>query len=156
MNLSVLGPILLGAAGLVGALSAAVTGIRGLRQTGRTQGAATLLAQRVNALSELESVVTRLRDEVTRLEGLNDRDRVRHERALAEKQVELDESQARCTQQIRLVTEAMETLRAVVVDEIARAAATNAITDAAGHAAEHALRKRRVRPITPPEGITTP
>lgn len=156
MSLSVLGPILLGAAGLIGALSAAVTGIRGLRQTGRAQSAASLLAERVQALSELESVVTRLRDEITRLEGLNDRDRSRHERALAEKQVELDESQARCTQQIRLVTEAMETLRAVVVDEIARAAATSAIQDAADHAAEHALRRRPRHPITPPEGITTP
>lgn len=152
MTLAVLGPILLGAAGIIGALSAAVTGIRGLRQTGRTQSAASLLAERVQALTELESVVTRLRDEITRLEGLNDRDRSRHERALAEKQVELDETQTRCTQQIRLVTEAMETLRSVVVDEIARAAATTAIQDAAGHAAEHALR-RRPTPITPPEGI---
>jgi hypothetical protein len=150
VNLSTLGPLLLGAAGLIGALSAAVTGIRGLRQTGRTQSAATLLAERVQALTELESVVTRLRDEITRLEGLNDRDRLRHERALAETQVELDEQAGRCARQIRLVVEAMETLRSVVVDEIARAAASTAIQRANGHAAEHALRPDH----TPPEGIT--
>lgn len=149
MNLSVLGPILLGAAGLVGALSAAVTGIRGLRQTGRTQSAAALLAERVQALTELETVVTRLRDEITRLENLNDRDRTRHERALAEMQVELNETQTRCATQIRLVTEAMETLRSVVVDEIARAAATTAIRKASGHAAEHELRQQ---PTPPPKG----
>lgn len=137
MKAEILGPLLLGIAGVVGAVAAAVTGIRGLRQTGRTQLAAGLLADRVQALAELEAVVTRLRDEVGRLEDLNDRDRTRYDRLLAEKQADIDGIADRCTQQIGLVVEAMETLRAVVTDEIARAAATTAIDTARQHIAEH-------------------
>lgn len=143
MRVDSLGPVLLGVAAIVGAIVAAVTGIRGLRQTGRAQTAAGVVATRVQALAELEAVAGRLQLEVARLEALNDRDRARYERALAEKQAELDTQSARCADQIRLVAEAMETLRTVVTDEIAKASAATAIQTATDHAAGHARHPRR-------------
>lgn len=137
MNLSQWGPILLGVAGIIGAISAGITGWRGLRQSGRTQTAAGILAERVQALAELEAVVGRLNTEVQRLSDLNDRDRARHARELTEVRRELSEQVTACTRQMRLVTEALDTLSTVVTDEIARAAAITASGLAHEHVADH-------------------
>lgn len=139
-------PLLLGVAGVLGAITAAVTGIRGLRQSGRAQAAASVVGQRVQALAELEAVVTGLREEITRLESTNDRDRARYDRSLAGKQAELDRQASLCTDQIRLVIEAMDVLRSVVTDEIARASAASAVLGAAQH-----VREQHPRPIDPPD-----
>lgn len=129
-DLSTYAPLLVPAAtGFVGWL--AYLGVkRGNRVEQNQQNAKNKLDERVQTLAELQAVNKGLTEENTRLKADRDAAYTRH-------RDELTRATDACRRQLATLTGAIETLRTVVLDEVARAAAGEVVERTREHVERH-------------------
>jgi hypothetical protein len=115
--------------GLLGAASAYVLGKRGQKNDEKQQEAATKLQKRITAFDELESLNDRLSTENARLRDLYSEAETRGDARMAVQA-------KRCREQLQKSMDAMSTLQSVVLSEIAKASAEDAIERGRQHILE--------------------
>ena len=122
--------------GAVGMYLAHTLGKRGQRHDERQQEAKTELEKRIASFDELESINDRLEAENDRLHEDNDRLRNLISEAEATGNVRLAQQAARCRSRLDDLIAAMSVLQGVVVSEVAKTQAGDAIEDAVRHIAD--------------------
>lgn len=123
MTVAELSGLILALVAVAGSITGYVLSKRGQNKEERQQAAANELATRAQGFTEMEGIVTRLREEVTDLREENDRIEARGDKRLTDQK-------ARCSAVIESLSTAVTTLQGVVVSEVAREAA-QITTDAA-------------------------
>ena len=121
--------IVVAGAGLISAVSAYALGKRGQRNDEKQQSAKTKLEERIAAFDELESLNDRLEKENSRL-----RDVLAQTEATGD--IRLARQARRCREKLDECVAALSALQSVVLAEVARVAAGDAIEDAVRHVAE--------------------
>lgn len=123
-------PALVPAATIVVGLLAFIGGKRANRVEESQQQARNRIDERVQVLAELQAVNKGLSEENARLRAnaSTDADRHRHDRGL---------SDADCRRQIEALAAAIDTLRTIVLDEVAKSAALSAVSAARQHLERH-------------------
>lgn len=126
MNLSEVTALVIAASGVIGTYTAYRLGQRGQHNDERQQTAATKLQERISAFDELESLNDRLSKETDRL-------RVLLTEAEARGDLRLSQQTGRCRERIEELTTAVATLQSVVLSEVAKASAEEAVERAEAH-----------------------
>ena len=126
MDVGTITAIIIAITGLLGWFTSYVLGKRGQRNDEKQQDAKTRLEERIAAFDELESLNDRLTTENARLRTLLTETEATGDLRLARQA-------RRCREQLDEVTAALSTLKAVVHDEITRAASDDAIARTSRH-----------------------
>lgn len=115
--------------GLIGLFLAHRLGILGQKKDAQQQTAATKLQERIASFDELESLNSHLREEINRLRDLLNEAETRGD-------VRLAAQARRCSARLEETFTALATLQSVVLSEIARADAHDAIAEGRRHVDE--------------------
>lgn len=126
MSVEQLTALIIALSGIGGTYVAWRLGQRGQRNDEKQQAAATNLQERIAAFDELESLNDRLTTENKRLRELVDEAEARGDMRLAAQG-------RRCRERIEEMTTAISTLQSVVLSEVARASAEDAVERARDH-----------------------
>lgn len=138
VDLGQIASIILALVAVVGAITSWLLGRRGQANAEREQAAKNRIEERVVAYNELESINDRLTKDVERLTKENDRLRGLADEALAAGDARLSRQAHRCREQLEQLIATVSLLQGVVVQEMARGQAGDAIEAAVRHvAADH-------------------
>jgi hypothetical protein len=129
MDVGTLTALIVAATGLIGATSAYLLGKRGQQADKNQQDAKHRLEKRIAAFDELESLNDRLEKENTRLRELL-------VEAEATGDLRLSRQARRCRERLDETTAALAVLQSVVLAEVSRVAAADAVQRAADHIAD--------------------
>lgn len=132
-DLGTLTGLIVAASGVLGILLAHRLGLLGQKRDVEQQQAANKIAERIAAFDELESLNDRLTTENARLREENREWRSLEAEADARGDVRLAQQARRCRERLDSTVAALATLQAVVVSEVARSSAQNAIDVAELH-----------------------
>src|SRR4051794_15608416 len=129
-------------AGVAGVAFAFVGTRRGQNIEQREKAATVVLEERVQGLKELELVLAERKSELADVKAGRLADAERHAAELAkvrhDAELMVAKAEKRCTRQVERILDALDVLRAVVVDEVARTAASEALGAARRHLEVHA------------------
>jgi hypothetical protein len=128
-------------AGIAGVAFAFLGTRRGQNIEEKEKKATVVLEERVQGLKELELVLGERKAELAdvRAGRIADAERFRVELAKTrgDAEREVAKTEARCTRQVERILDALDTLRSVVIDEVARTAASEAVGAAKRHLEVH-------------------
>lgn len=138
MDLGQVTSVVVAVTGLVGAGTAYRLGKRGQRNDEQQQSAKAKLEERIAAFDELESINDRLEKENARLRGESEALRSLIGEAETRGDLRLAQQAARCRDRLDDLIKTVSILQGVVVSEMAKSEAGQAIEDAMRHvAADH-------------------